>query len=93
MNTIDILSIHDIIIKDHQKNEDDMEKENDKWKTLYKEIYENTSDDVLMDLKEKFIMDEKKIIENFNFYLVSSVSIIDEFIETKKKIQKISFLK
>lgn len=93
MNTIDILSIHDIIIKDHQKSEDDMERENDKWKTLYKEIYDNTSDDVLMDLKDKFIMDEKKIMENFNFYLVSSVSIIDEFIETKKNIQKISFFK
>jgi hypothetical protein len=93
MNTIDILSIHDIIIKDHQNSEDDMEKENDKWKSLYKEIYEKTSDDVLMDLKEKFILDEKKIIENFNFYLVSSVSIIDEFIETKKNIQKISFFK
>ena len=93
MNTIDILSIHDIIIKDHQKGEDDMEKENDKWKTLYKEIYENTSDDVLMDLKDKFIMDQKKIMENYNFYLVSSVSIIDEFIKTKKNIQKISFFK
>lgn len=93
MNTIDILSIHDIIIKDHQKGEDDMEKENDKWKTLYKEIYENTSDDVLMDLKDKFIMDQKKIMENYNFYLVSAVSIIDEFIKTKKNIQKISFFK
>ena len=38
-------------------------------------------------------MDEEKKMENFNFYLVSSVPIIDDFIEIKKNIQKISFFR
>ena len=93
MNTIDILSIHDIIIKEHQKNDENIEKQNDKWRDLYKEIYENTSEEVLLDLKKKFMMDEEKKIENYNFYLVSSVQIIEDFIEIKKNIQKISFFR
>ena len=93
MNTIDILSIHDIIIKEHQKNDENIERQNDKWRDLYKEIYENTSEEVLSDLKKKFIMDEEKKIENYNFYLVSSVQIIEDFIEIRKNIQKISFFR
>ena len=54
MNNVDILSIHDIIVKDIQNSHSDEEKRKNKWKKLYQEINENSSNDVLKDLESKF---------------------------------------
>ena len=43
--------------------------------------------------KNQFILDETKIQENYNFYLVSSIPILEEFVKIKKNIQKISFFR
>lgn len=102
MNTIDILSIHDIIVSDY--NTDDSlsmspEKsilhstKDEKWKNLYNEISENTSSEVLSDVKAQFSPDYEKLFQNFNFYLIEVVPILDEFINCRKNIQKISFFR
>ena len=95
-NTIDILSIHDIIVSDH--NTEDFlsvspEKsfsgitDDEKWKSLYNEISDNTSSEVLSDVKAQFSTDHKKLYQNFNFYLIEVVPILDEFVECRKNIQ------
>jgi hypothetical protein len=102
MNTIDILSIHDIIISDHNTEEclsTSPDKsfsgitQNEKWKNLYNEISDNTSHDVLSDVKAQFSTDHKKLYQNFNFYLIEVVQILDEFVTCRKNIQKISFFR
>lgn len=102
MNTIDILSIHDIIVNDYSiddtlssspgKTSIQSLKE-EKWKKLYKEISDNTSLEVLSDVKAQFSQDTEKMFQNFNFYLIEVVPIIDEFINCRKNIQKISFFR
>lgn len=102
MNTIDILSIHDIIVNDYsiddtlssspEKTSIQSLKE-EKWKKLYKEISDNTSLEVLSDVKAQFSQDTEKMFQNFNFYLIEVVPIIDEFIKCRKNIQKISFFR
>jgi hypothetical protein len=102
MNTIDILSIHDIIVNDYsiddtlssspEKTSIQSLKE-EKWKKLYKEISDNTSLEVLSDVKAQFSQDTEKMFQNFNFYLIEVVPIIDEFVKCRKNIQKISFFR
>lgn len=101
MNTIDILSIHEIIIRENNSlqetysfsetlNDDSMEK----WKLIYEKIAENnSSEDVLTDVKAKFNQNEKEKLDNFNYYLVSVVPILDEFVKCKSALQKVSFFK
>ena len=94
MNTIDILSVHDIIVRDHQKTSTSSGEFSDltslsmeKWKKLYHDISQNnTSEEVLSDVKSKFIQDEKKKLDNFNFYLIAVVPILDDFIQSKSVI-------
>lgn len=101
MNTIDILSVHDIIVRDHQKTSASSGEFSDltnlsmeKWKKLYHDIsHNNTSEEVLSDVKSKFIQDEKKKLDNFNFYLIAVVPILDDFIQSKSVIQKVSFFR
>ena len=53
-------------------NDDSMEK----WKLIYEKIVENnSSEDVLTNVKAKFNQNEKEKLDNFNYYLVSVVPI------------------
>ena len=102
MNTIDILSIHDIIVREHRKeiniknpnSEEHLDESMEKWKELYQQISQNnTSTDVLTDVKAKFVQDEKQKNENFNFYLIAVVSLLEEFMKYRSQIQKVSFFR
>ena len=84
--SIDILSLHDLILYDSRKQDDD----NFFYKELYTEIEENTSEDVLHDLKKKY---NNKNEERYKFYLVMAIPIIDRYKDLKKKKEKISFIK
>lgn len=87
MNTIDINSIHQLIVNDHNT-----EKilDNDEWKLLCDEVQGNISEDVMIDL-QKLGEDEKK--EKYKFYLIASLPILDEFNNCRKNIEKISFFR
>lgn len=97
MNTIDILSIHEIICREHTKDSMSSLTEmcsDESWEQLYQQISQNnTSEDVLTDVKAKFKQDEKKKFDNFNFYLIAVVPVLDEFHESKSAIQKVSFFR
>jgi hypothetical protein len=88
MNTIDIHSIHQIIVKDNTLPKE----EENKWKELYQEIGENISEDVKMDLIETYMkQDDDKMA--YDYYLISSIPILDELVISKKNVEKISFFK
>ena len=92
MNNVDILSIHDIIVKDIQNSHSDEEKRKNKWKKLYQEVNENSSNDVLKDLESKFnLKEETEDSQNFNYYLIQALPLLDEFSETKRTLKKLSF--
>ena len=102
MNTIDILSIHEIIIRDHSfpdmssctLPEMSSEESVQKWKELYQQISQNnTSEDVLSDVKAKFIENKKEKTDNFNFYIVAVIPILDDFTQCKSALQKVSFFR
>ncbi len=99
MNTIDILSIHEIIVREYSEDScslPDMSSEESiqKWKELYQQISQhNTSEDVLSDVKAKFIENKKAKAENFNFYVVAVVPIMEDFIQCKNALQKVSFFR
>ena len=75
MNTIDILSIHEIICREHTK--DNLSScaiselcSDESWEDLYQQICQNnTSEDVLTDVKAKFKQDEKKNLITLTFIL------------------------
>lgn len=92
MNNVDILSIHDIIVKDIQNSHNDEEERKNKWKKLYQEVNENSSNDVLKDLESKFnLKEETEDSQNFNYYLIQALPLLDEFSDTKRSLKKLSF--
>lgn len=92
MNNVDILSIHDIILKDIQTENIVEDKRKEKWMELYQEVNENSSQEILDDLESKFkLKSELEDSENLNYYLIQAVPLLDEFIETKKSLKKLSF--
>ena len=99
MNAIDILSIHDRIVKDYNKidetilNESDFSLNQSKWETLYSEISENTSNDVLSDIKKKFKTVDTQSTQNFNFYIMQTISLLEEYEKIKKSLQKVQFFR
>lgn len=99
MNAIDILSIHERIVKDYNKNNtcvgNHQDKPNElKWKSLYSEISDTTSDDVLTDIKKKFeSVKTETVKDNFNFYIMQSISLLDEYDTIKKSLQKVQFFR
>lgn len=99
MNAIDILSIHDQILKDYNKNDNYVPSDatlsnQSKWQSLYSEISDNTSDDILTDIKKKFETTQNQTFrDNFNFYIMQSLSLLDEYTKIKKSLQKVQFLK
>lgn len=97
MNNVDILWIHNTILRKFQ-NSDDMNPRNTEytnWKTLYDEASENksTSNNVLNDIQDKIKEIEKiKDAEQFSFYLIQAIPIIDEYKSLQKKQNKIYFV-
>lgn len=90
MNNVDILSVHDLIVKDvHNLDENDEDLK--KWEKLYNEVNENSSFDVLQDIKMKCKDKNQNTFETFNFYLLQAIPLLDEFTEIKRSLKKLSF--
>jgi ribosomal protein S27E len=91
MKSIDILSIHEIIVKNFENSTDSNITE---LQQLYDEIGTKStiSSEIMNDLQEK-INETKRITdsENFFFYLTHALSLLDEFQSLKKKLNKIQF--
>ena len=95
MSSIDILSIHEVILKENQKEKKPIE-ENDEWNILYDEILnsENSSVDVRKDIEEKIKLRKKEqCSSNFYFYLTQALPLIEKFTDLKKNINKLQFFK
>ena len=100
MNAIDILSIHEQILKDYNKNDNftsvdkNIVSNQSKWESLSCEISDTTSDDVLTDIKKKFETTQTQSSrDNFNFYIMQSLPLWDEYETIKKSLQKVQFFK
>lgn len=92
MNTIDIHSIHKAILNDYQSSSvTEQQQEKKPWEELYKQLGKSISSDVISDLKSYCEMKDEKLA--YEYYLIAAIPILDEFSESKKKIQKISFFK
>ena len=91
MNTLDINSIHEAIVKDHQNL---LHKQKDEWELLHDEIKKekNLSGDVLKDLRN-YSNDKKDEQSRYEYYLLASLPILEEFAKSKEKLQKISFFR
>ena len=88
MNTIDINSLHKLIMSDYKKRTTD--ENNGKLENLYLCINKkNVSLDVLNDLKKSCENQLKH--EDYNFYLLSAIPLLDKYNSSKKKIKQISF--
>ena len=90
MNNVDILSVHDLIVKDVH-NLDENDEDSKKWEKLYNEVNENSSFDVLQDIKMKCQDKNQNTFETFNFYLLQAIPLLDEFTEIKRSLKKLSF--
>lgn len=93
MKSIDILSIHDIILKHFENSQNHS---NTELQDLYQEIAEhkNTSIEIMDDLQSKIKNDTKiSDSQNFYFYLTQAYSYLDEFTRLKEKLQKIQFFR
>ena len=93
MKSIDIPSIHEIIVKHFEKT---THPDNDDLELLYKQIAEhnNTSFEIMDHLEKKIKNDQKSSdSQNFYFYLTQAYSLLDEFQQLKKKLNKIQFFR
>lgn len=98
MNNADILWIHNFLIRKYQNQPKVIPSESEEylqWKDLYHTVRENksTSNDIVRDIENKVkemesIQDE----EQFCFYLIRAIPIIDEYKNLQKKQNKIYFV-
>jgi len=96
MNNIDILWIHNFLLIKYNKNEIAGEnKEYEHWKSLYESVKEQktTSNDVIQDIEKKMKeVENKQDMEQFSFYLIQAIPLLDQYKSLQKKQSKIYFM-
>ena len=96
MNNIDILWIHNFLLIKYNKNEIEGEnKEYEHWKSLYESVKEQktTSNDVIQDIEKKMKeVENKQDMEQFSFYLIQAIPLLDQYKSLQKKQSKIYFM-
>jgi len=96
MNNIDILWIHNFLLIKYNKNEIAGEnKEYEHWKSLYESVKEQktTSNDVIQDIEKKMKeVENKQDMEQFSFYLIQAIPLLDSYKSLQKKQSKIYFM-
>ena len=66
MSTIDINSIHQMIVNENSNPK--IEEMNDEWESIYKELGDNISEDVLIDLKSRVKTNNEKNKYKYRYY-------------------------
>jgi len=106
MSTIDIISIHNTLVRKYQQQTTDSaaedsstsyEEEYKKWKELYDSLLQqkNASKNVVQDIRNKLETlkeDHKKQDHRFYFYLMRAIPVLDRYCSLKKSQNKINFL-
>lgn len=96
MNNIDILWIHNFLLIKYNKNEIAGEnKEYEHWKSLYDSVIKQktTSNDVIQDIEKKMKeVENKQDMEQFSFYLIQAIPLLDQYKSLQKKQSKIYFM-
>lgn len=105
MNTLDILSIHNTLVRKFQQIEipsssfptTDPAEEYQKWKELYDSLQsKHASKNVVQDIKHKMDTLEKqrqdKPDRTFYFYLLRAIPLLDQYFLLKKSQNKIQFV-
>jgi len=98
MNNVDILWIHNFLIRKYkvkEVNNNNEEEEYTKWKNLLDSAVnnKNTSNDVINDLSEKMKeLQNQQDSEQFNFYLIQAIPLLDEYKNLQKNQNKIYFM-
>jgi hypothetical protein len=97
MNNIDILWIHNFLIRKFQNSQRIQDSEEYKnWKNLYDMVKEQeggASNDVIENIKLKIKeMDISKNCEQFSFYLIQAIPLINEYKSLCQKQNKIYFM-
>lgn len=96
---IDILTLHELILKkksSHSEINAEQTEEVQKWNKMYENLKEHSSSkDVLDDIKQNYLKNQNCHIEDksFDFFLLSVLPLLEEYVEVKKKLGKISFYK
>jgi hypothetical protein len=92
MNNLDIVYIHNIIQKKYQ-NKNICSNDYTKWKNLYNDIVDkNPSNEVIKDIESKIKEYENtKDNDQFCFYLIRAIPLIDEYKNLQKSQNKIYF--
>lgn len=95
MSTLDIISIHNTLVRKYQQVEQPVmnDKEYNKWKDLYDSLqFKNASKTVVQDIKQKLETCERKPDNRFYFYLLRAIPILDNYCSLKKIQNKIHFV-
>ena len=106
MNTIDIISIHNTLVRKFQQidissskssSSGDPADEYQKWKELYDSLQSShASKNVVMDIKHKLEVLENQVEEkpdrSFYFYLLRAIPLLDQYCVHKKSQNKIQFV-
>ena len=107
MNTLDILSIHNTLVRKFQQIDvstpapaspiTDPAEEYQKWKELYDSLQsKHASKNVVQDIKDKLDTLEKQLQDKpdrtFYFYLLRAIPLLDQYCVLKKSQNKIHFV-
>ncbi|NDE13506.1 hypothetical protein EBZ80_01065 [bacterium] len=94
MNNIDILWIHNFLVRKYNlTDEAKTESEYEKWKTLYEDVSVQASPELLEDIRKNMSETEKiQDSEQFHFYLIHAIPILDEYKGLQSRQSKIDFM-
>lgn len=95
MNNIDILWIHNFLIRKYNLNDAQKKtQEYERWKNVLDSVNsQKTSNDVINDLTCKLKeIESMQDSDQFNFYLIQAIPILDEYKKLQKNQNKIYFM-
>lgn len=97
-SNLDILSLHETIIKKKNKENtsclhENNKLENENWGHIKKELEFVSSKDILNNIEKNYIKKTSELKENFEFYLLAALPILNEFKSTRDNLTKISFFR
>jgi len=106
MNTLDIISIHNTLSRKYQQTQTltqnpvlaEQAQQAQQWNDIYKDMqsYQMTSKNVVEDIENKIktLKNDQQVVDNnFYFYLLRSLPILEKYCALKKSQNKIQFVR